>query len=35
MDALTSMMDLADKLATDSVKHSSEAIIATGNDEIP
>jgi len=32
---LTSMMDLADKLTTDSVEHSSEAIVTTYNDKIP
>jgi hypothetical protein len=31
----TSMMNLADKLATDAIEYSSKAIIATCNNEIP
>jgi hypothetical protein len=29
------MMNLADKLAADSVEHPSEAIIAASDDEVP
>ena len=31
----TSMMNLADELATDAIEYSSKAIIATCNNEIP